>query len=176
MLIRSAIIILSIIGLSACEMPELPSWAKLPSFSFGGEGAEEASSDDCKAGEAGKYRSMNWAGAKHIDIYNRQSKLTPSTVVLKANTANIIRLFNGTKGSWSFRADDFFRATAVVSVLYGENTVSAPCLEGIKIGSRKWAELRLVPLRQGEYFFGSEEPTIELPFSTPAETGKFIVR
>lgn len=174
--IRPLLAILSIVWLAACEMPQLPSWAKLPSFSFGGEGAENRSSDDCVAGSAEKYRTLNWASAKHTDIYNRQTKFTPSTVVLKANTANIIRLYNATKGSWSFRADDFFRATAVVSVLYGNKLVSAPCLAGIKIGSRKWAELRLVPLRQGEYSFGSEAATFELPFSTPIEAGKIIVR
>ena len=91
MVIRPAIVILSILGLSACEMPQLPSWAKLPSFSFGGEGVEKRSSDDCVPGSAEKYRTLNWAGAKQTDIYNRKAKLNPSTVVLTANTANIIR-------------------------------------------------------------------------------------
>ena len=176
MVIRPAIVILSILGLSACEMPQLPSWAKLPSFSFGGEGVEKSSSDDCVPGSAEKYRTLNWAGAKQTDIYNRKAKLIPSTVVLTANTANIIRLYNGSKGTWGFRADEFFRATAVISILSGKKLVSAPCLAGVKIGSLKWAELRLVPLRQGEYFFGSEKATFALPFSTPIETGKFIVR
>ncbi|MDA1090009.1 MAG: hypothetical protein O3A85_06835 [Proteobacteria bacterium] len=168
--------ILTLFGLTACEMPELPSWAKMPSFSFGGEGAENSAAEDCATGTVGKYLAMDWAAAKHTNIYNRKTKLVPSTVVLTANSANIIRLYNGSKGTWSFRADEFFRSVVVVSVLYGNKLVSAPCLEGIKIGSLKWAELSLVPLRQGEYPFGGDEATFGLPFSSPPETGKFIVR
>jgi len=173
---RTAVILtLSLFGLSACDMPQLPSWAELPSFSFG-EGAEEVSGDDCTPGAAKTYRGLNWAAAKHTDIYNRKDKLSPSTVVLTAHTGNIIRLYNATKGTWRFRADEFFRSAAVVSVLYGNRTMLSPYLEGVSIGSRKWTEIRLVPLKQGEYSFGSEAPTIELPFSTPPETGKIIVR
>lgn len=171
MTIRRVLAILSVAVLTACEVPDLPS------FSFGGEGVEESASNDCAAGSEINYRALDWAGAKHTDIYNRKGKLFPSTVVLKANTANIIRLYNANKGAWSFRAEEFFRAAAVVSVLYGGQTDYGPCLEAVKIGPLKWAEIKIVPLRQGEFpFSGGGKVTFALPFSTPNETGKIIVR
>ncbi len=183
MTIRQTLAILSVAGLTACELPELPSWAELPSwpdlpsFSFGGEGPEESSSNECVAGSEKNYRALDWAGAKHTDIYNRKGKLVPSTVVLKSGTPNIIRLYNAGRGAWSFRAEEFFRAAAVVSVLYGGQTIFEPCLEAIKIGALKWAEIKIVPLRQGEFSFsGGGEVAFTLSFSTPSETGKIIVR
>ncbi len=167
--IRRVLAILTFAVLTACEVPDLPS------FSFGGEGAEESDANDCAAGAEKKYRAWDWADAKHTDIYNRNGKLNPSTVVLKANTANVIRLYNANKGAWSFGAEEFFRAAAVVSVLYGGRTIFEPCLKSIKIGALKWAEIKVVPLRQGEFSFAADT-AYDLSFTSSTETGKIIVR
>ena len=184
MTIKRTLVLLSVFALAACEMPKMPNLPSLPSlpslsdFFFGGEGAEVSDAASCDIATRLDVKGLDWAGAKHLDIYLRKRKLSPSVVVLKANTPNVIRLFNSSKGVWSFRAEKFFRSSAIVKIVYGGKSILETCIDAIKIGSLKWAELYIVPLRQGEFFFGekaSSDWNLN-PFATKGETGQIIVR
>jgi len=170
-----------IFGLAACEMPKLPSLPDLPdlsALSFGGEGTEISGAASCDPGTRVDLKALDWATAKHLDIYLRNGKPRPGTLVLTANTPNVLRLFNSGKGVWSFRAEEFFRSSAIVKIVYGGKRITENCIDAIKIGSLKWAELHIVPLRQGEFFFGekaSSDWTLS-PFAAKSEAGQIIVR
>ena len=181
MTIKRTLVLLLGLGLAACEMPKLPSLPPLPSLadlSFGGEGAEASEAASCEPGTRNDVKGLDWAAAKHLDIYLRNGKISPGVVVLKANTAHVLRLFNGAKGVWSFRAEEFFRAAVIVKIVYGGKRISETCIDAIKIGSLKWAELYIVPLRQGEFFFGEKAASgwNLNPFAAKSETGQIIVR
>ncbi len=181
MTIKRTLILLLGLTLAACEMPNLPSLPSLPSlpdFSFGFEGAEASETASCDPETQATVKGLDWAAAKHLDIYLRNGKPSPGTVVLKVNTANVLRLFNGSKGAWSFRAEEFFRAAVIVKIVYGGKRVTETCIDAINIGALKWAELYIVPLRQGEFLFGEKSSsgwTLN-PFATKTETGQIIVR
>ena len=181
MTIRHALVLLSVFGLAACEMPKLPKLPSLPSFSdlsFGGEGAEASATASCEDATRKDAKGFDWAAAKHLDIYLRKGRPKPGVVVLTVNTPNVLRLFNGDKGVWSFRAEEFFRSAVIVKIVYGGKRVTENCIDAIKIGSLKWAELHIVPLRQGEFFFGEKESSDWAlnPFAAKSETGQIIVR
>ncbi len=181
MTIRNALVLILSLGLAACEMPKLPSLPSLPSLadlSFGGEGVEASEAASCGNATRAKVKGLDWAAAKRHDIYLRNGKPSPGVVVLKVNTANVLRLFNGAKGVWSFRAEEFFRSAVIVKIVYGGKRITINCIDAIKIGSLKWAELHIVPLSQGEFFFGEKaSPGWTLnPFAEKSESGQFIVR
>jgi hypothetical protein len=146
--------------LAACEMPSLADLPSLPDFpslpSFAGEGPETAVAVDCEAAVRLNMRAVDWKSAKRVDLYSRPSGVTPSTVVMTVNTPNILRLYNGTRNVWTFRAEEFFKQAAVVRIIYGGKDVSETCIKAIRVGPMKWAELRVVPLRQGEFYFRDE--------------------
>ncbi len=133
-------------------MPDLPS---LPSFS--GEGPENARDVDCETATRLNLQALDWKAAKRLDIYARKSGITPKNVVMTANTPNILRLYNGTPDTWTFRAEAFFKQAAVVKIIYGGKDVSKTCIDAIRVGPLKWAEVRIVPLRQGEFNLHEDE-------------------
>lgn len=181
MTIKHTLVLFLGLWLAACEMPKLPELPSLPSladFSFGFEGAEASEAASCDPATRANAKGLDWAAAKHLDIYLRNGKISPGVVVLKVNAAHVLRLFNGSKGVWSFRAEEFFRAAAIVKIVYGGKRISETCIDAIKIGSLKWAELYIVPLSQGEFFFGEKASSgWDLnPFAAKSETGQIIVR
>ncbi len=181
MTIKRTLVLLLGLWLAACEMPKLPEMPSLPGladFSFGFEGTEASETASCEPANRPGVKGLDWAAAKHLDIYLRKGKISPGVLVLKVNTANVLRLFNGSKGVWSFRAEEFFRAAAIVKIVYAGKRISETCIDAIKIGSLKWAELYIVPLRQGEFFFGEKAASgwNLNPFAAKSETGQIIVR
>ncbi len=178
MTVRHALVLLLAFGLAACEMPKLPSLPSLADFSFGFEGAETGDAASCGNATRPDLMGLDWAAAKHLDIYLRNGKLSPGVVILKVNTPNVLRLFNSTKGVWSFRAEEFFRSAAIVKIVYGGQRITENCIDAIKIGSLKWAELYIVPLSQGRFFFGEKSASDWAlnPFAAKSEIGQIIVR
>ncbi|MBL6947834.1 MAG: hypothetical protein ISR51_04085 [Rhodospirillales bacterium] len=147
-------------GLSACEMPKLPnlSFPDLPSMSsLFGEGPEALDEGDCETTPLRSLQVLNWQTAKRLDIYSRKTGISPKTMVMTANTANILRLYNATRNVWTFHAEEFFKHAAVVKIFYGGKDVTESCIEAVRIGPLKWAEIRVVPLKQGEFYFRDEK-------------------
>ena len=144
-----------------------------------GEGPETARDVDCEAARNLNLKALDWKRAKRLDIYSRKTGVTPRNVVMTANTPNILRLYNGTSNTWTFRAEEFFKQAAVVKIIYGGKDVSETCIDAIRVGPLKWAEVRVVPLRQGEVYF-HKDSSFGLPsmFSGEDEPspGHIIVR
>ena len=159
MTFKQLIALVAAISLSACEMPDWVSVPDLPSLpSFAGEGPEAADDVDCEAATRLNLQALDWKGAKRLDIYSRKSGITPKKVVMTANTPNVLRLYNGTRKTWTFRAEKFFKQAAIVKIISGGKDVSQSCIDAIRIGPLKWAEVRIVPLRQGEFYFRDDVP------------------
>jgi hypothetical protein len=121
---------------------------------------------------------MDWVNAKRLDIAIRKAKFAPGTVVMIVNTPNVIRITNNDRDLRTFRAEEFFRASGVASIIYDGRPVPETCVDAIRIGPLKSAELLVVPLRKGEYPYGestSRDPPL-IPFATESETGQIIVR
>jgi hypothetical protein len=169
--------------LTACEMPSMPDFLSLPDFpslpSFSSEGPATADDVDCGTATRLDLAALDWDGAKRVDMYARASGVSPATLVMTVNTPNIIRLYNATRDVWTFRAEEFFKQAAIVRIIYGGKDVSETCIEAIRIGPLKWAEVRVVPLRQGEFYFRDEAPSRLMSLfgdEDPAPPGHIIVR
>ena len=160
------------------SMPSLPKMPSLPSFSLQAEGPEERPAISCEASVRLNLQALDWPAAKQLEVQIRNAKFTPGTLIMKVNTPNVVRVVNGDKAVRVFRAEEFFRASAVTRIVYDGRVVADTCIDGIRVGPLKWAELQIVPLRQGDYRFGedtSTEPPLT-PFGTPPQTGQIIVR
>ena len=97
---------------------------------------------------------------------------------MKVNSPTVLRLFNGDRKVWTFRAKAFFRASAVVRIDYDGRRMDETCISAIKIGPLKGAEIQIVPLRRGEFPFRIKQ-SLDLSlglFSKPAKPGNIIVR
>lgn len=178
MKLRHIIVILSATGLGACSWPSLPELPSLPSISFPKEKTDERPAISCDAATRLNLQALDWANAKRLDIHIRQARFRPGTLVMKANSPTVLRLFNGDREVRTFRAKEFFRASAVVRIVYDGRRMDETCISAIKIGPLKGAEIQIVPLRQGEFPFRIEQSlglSLGL-FSKPAKPGNIIVR
>jgi hypothetical protein len=176
-----AIAIMTAAGVAACSSfswPKLPDMPKLPSFSFAAEGTEERPPISCQAATRLNLQALDWPNAKRLDVMIRRAKFAPGTLVMKLNTPNVIRITNGDRDVRTFRAEEFFRASSIARIVYDGRTVPETCIDAIRIGPLKSAELLIVPLRKGEYLYGestSRDPPLT-PFGDESETGQIIVR
>ncbi|NQU61930.1 MAG: hypothetical protein HQ512_12435 [Rhodospirillales bacterium] len=172
--IKTIIAILAIFGVAACSLPKMPSLPSLPSFGLENEGPEKRADVDCEDTKRLNLKDLDWTLAKVINLRLHDNRFTPKTMVMERNTGTIIRIFNGEEGLRTFFAKEFFRNAAIAQINYFGQAVSQTCIDAIRIGPKKWAEIKLVPLRQGDFLFGGEESII--PFSDDNKGGKIIVR
>ncbi|MCH7937350.1 MAG: hypothetical protein IH994_09725 [Proteobacteria bacterium] len=181
MKLRLIIVILSAVGLGACSwpsLPELPSLPSLPSIPLTKDETAERPAISCDAATQLNLQALDWADAKRLDIHIRQARFRPGTLVMKVNSPNVLRLFNGDREVRTFTAKEFFRSSAVVRIDYDGRRMDETCIDAIKIGPLKGAEIQIVPLRQGEFPFRIQQSlglSLGL-FSKPAKPGQFIVR
>jgi len=172
MKLRHIIVILSATGLAAC------SWPSLPSISFPKEKTDERPAISCDAATRLNLQALDWANANRLDIHIRQARFRPETLVMKVNSPTVLRLFNGDREVRTFRAKEFFRASAVVRIDYDGRRMDETCIDAIRIGPLKGAEIQIVPLRQGEFPFRIQQ-SLDLSlglFSKAAKPGNIIVR
>jgi hypothetical protein len=181
MRIRKLTAIMSVAGVAACSSfswPSLPKMPSMPSLTFGKEGAEERPAISCAAVTRLNLQALDWPNAKRLDIIIRKAKFAPGMVVMTLNTPNVIRITNSDRNMRTFRAEEFFRASGVAGIVYDGRSVPETCIDAIRIGPLKSAELQVVPLRKGEYPYG-ETTSRDLPlvpFESESETGQIIVR
>ena len=161
MITKRLILLISLIGLFACEMPPMPDWASksnLPSLPFFIEEGPKATDDkNCQPVTNLNLQDLNWEEAKKIKIFSRKSGIVPKILLLKVNTPNIIRFYNGTNVIWNFYSEKFFKQSVVVKIIYGGKNVTIDCIESIRIGKLKWAEVHIVPLQKGKFDFQNKK-------------------
>jgi len=171
----------SVATVAACSSfswTSLPKMPSMPTISFGTEGTEERPAISCAAATRLNLQALDWSNAKRLDIVIRKAKFAPGMVVMTVNTPNVIRVTNNDRAMRTFRAEEFFRASGVAAIVYDGRPVPETCIDAIRIGPLKSAELRVVPLRKGEYPYGestSRDPPL-VPFETESEAGQIIVR
>ena len=178
MIIKTLIAILSVAGLAACSWQSLPSLPSLPSLTADKEEPDSQPAVDCQAASRLNLKSLNWPDAKIIDIRIRNERFTPGILVLQRNKPSVIRVFNADKSVRTFNAKEFFRAAVIFEILYDGQSVPETCIDAIRIGAGKWVEIKIVPLRQGDYFYGEKNTSTRTvtPFYTRSKTGQIIVR
>ena len=159
-------------------MPSLPSLPSFPSLTSDKEEPGSLPAVDCEAASRMDLKSLDWPGAKFIEIRIRNERFTPGILVLERNTPTVIRVFNGDKAVRTFNAKEFFRAAVIFEILYDGRNVPETCIDAIRIGAGKWVEIKIVPLRQGDYFYGEKDSSTRsvTPFYTRSKTGQIIVR
>jgi len=176
--------LLSLFSLGACSwelpsLPSLPSLPKLPSFSFDSDGTDkrsgERSGESCDAEIINRAKDLDWQQAKIIDLNIRKGNFAPSILVMTAGMPNIVRIFNRDEDVRAFRAEAFFKNTVLAVIFYDGREVPETCINAIRIGPKKWAELHLVPLTAGDFPIGDDTPAVYS--REPArKSGKIIVR
>ncbi len=181
---RNCIAIVAAAGVAACSsfsmpsLPSLPKMPEMPSLSFGDEGAEARPAISCAAAMRLNLQALDWPNAKRLDVMIRKAKFTPGILVMQLNTPNVIRITNGDRNPRTFRAEEFFRASGITRIVYDGRPVPETCIDAIRIGPLKSAEVEVVPLRKGEYRYG-ESTSRDLPltpFASESESGQIIVR
>ena len=183
MITKRLILLISLIGLSACEMPPMPDWtlkSNLPSIPFFiGEGPKATDEKNCRPVTHLNSQDLNWEEAKQIKIFSRKSGIVPKRFLMNVNTPYIIRFYNSTNDTWNFHSEKFFKQAVVVKIIYGGKDVTLACIEAIRIGKLKWAEVHIVPLRKGKFNFQDKKFfSFRSLFSskTVPTTGQIIVR
>ncbi|MFQ5765619.1 MAG: hypothetical protein ACE5GT_11875 [Rhodospirillales bacterium] len=170
------------VGAAACswppKMPSLPEMPEIPSFTLFEDEDADRPVISCDAATRLNLQALDWDDAKRLDVHILNQRFTPRVMVMTRNTANVVRVFNDDDSTRTFRAKEFFRATAIARIVYDGRDVAENCIDAIRIGPRKWAALHVVPLRQGNFSYseGPVDPAPWLPFATPSEGGRIIVR
>lgn len=133
---------------------------------------------NCEDASRLNLKSVDWPGAEINDIQIRNERFTPGTLVLQMNKPTVIRVFNADKAVRTFNAKEFFRAAIIFEILYDGRSVPETCIDAIRIRAGKWTEIKIVPLRQGDYFYGKKDSSARsvTPFFTRSKTGQIIVR
>ncbi len=176
----NSLFLLTLFSLSACSwelpsLPSLPSLPKLPSFSFDSDGTDKRSSESCDDEIINRAKDLEWKQAKIIDLNIRKGNFAPSILVMTAGMPNIVRIFNRDEDVRAFRAEAFFKNTVLAVIFYDGREVPDTCINAIRIGPKKWAELHLVPLNAGDFPIGDDTPAAYS--REPArKSGKIIVR
>ncbi len=178
MIIKTLIAILSVAGLAACSWPSLPSMPSFPSLTSDKEEPVSQPAVDCQAASRLNLKSLDWPGAKFIEIRIRNERFTPGILVLERNTPTVLRVFNGDKAVRTFNAKEFFRAAVIFEIHYDGRNVPETCIDAVRVGAGKWVEIKIVPLRQGDYFYGEKDSSTRsvTPYYTRSKTGQIIVR
>jgi len=159
MVIKRLIVLMPLIAILACDIQLIPDWASKSNLLFNIEGGPKAAIDkNCRQKMNLDLQNLKWKEAKEINIFSRKSGITPKNILLNFNTPNIIKFYNGTNFSWTFYAEKFFKEAVVVKIIYRGKDVTISCIEAIRIGKLKWAEIHIVPLKKGKFNFRHEKP------------------
>jgi hypothetical protein len=155
------IVLISVIGLYACDKMQIPDWPSSSSLTslpfYIGEGPKKDYQNDCRNKAQISIINLNWKKVKIIEIFSKSSGIKPKKILMAVNTPYIIKLYNGTNDIWSFQGGNFFRNAAIEKIIYGGNDTTFSCIKLIRIGKMKWAELHLVPLRKGIFELKQEK-------------------
>jgi hypothetical protein len=155
MVINRFVILISIIGLYSCDQIQIPNWpsnSNLTSLPFYfEEGPKEGDKNNCRKKLQLNLQNLDWKKAKSIDIFSKYSGISPKKTLMNVNTPYVIKLYNGTNDNWNFQAENFFKNAAIEKIIYSGKIKKFLCIDLIRIGKLKWAEVHLVPLKIGVF-------------------------
>lgn len=155
MVINRFVVLISIIGLCACDQIQIPNWpstSNLTSLPFYfGEGPKEEDKNNCRKKLQLDLQNIDWKKVKSIKIFSKYSGISPKKTLMNVNTPYVIKLYNGTNDNWNFQAENFLKNVAIKKIIYGGKDIKFLCIDLIRIGKLKWAEVHLVPLKIGVF-------------------------
>ena len=131
--------VVAVIALAACTPPV--------------EGVSRYYSVPCMVKGAKQASTAKWDQAETIDITIQDGEFNPRSIYLKVGDPAILRFANKDGVDRFFSDNGFLRTSAVAQVSIGGFDHTKPCVNGLRIGPRKTAEVRLVPLNAGRYYF-----------------------
>lgn len=118
----------------------------------------------CVANTAKHTNAVNWSNAEVIDVAIRDGAFNPAGVHMTVGDPYVLRIANEDDTWRNFYAGKFLDSVALAQVSTGGATFERPCMLGVSIGAGKTAELRLVPLADGNYY--PEDAFLWLPIPT----------
>ena len=102
-------------------------------------------------------QELNWKKANRIQIFKRKSGISPKKIKLNIKNPYIMKIYNSTNNIWTFKADDFLEKVRIDKIIYNGKTIDLFCIEAIRVGKLKWAEIHLVPLQIGNFNFKDDD-------------------
>ena len=150
--------LVSLFIISSCDTPIIPDWNSIPSLEYNfGEGPKKADNNSCNTSMQLNVQKLNWEKAKRIQIFKRKSGISPNKIKLNTKTPYILKIYNSTKDIWNFKVDDFLEKVRIAKIIYDGKTLDFFCIEAIRVGKLKWAEIHLVPLQTGNFNFSDDD-------------------
>ena len=157
MSIKIIVVLISTFWLFSCEQMSGMDWissSNLPSIPFHfGEGPMAINQNDCKTKKVSNIQEALMNKAKQIEIFSRKKGIYPDKISLISGKPYILRLYNSTNTTWAFKAEDFFKKAAILKIIYEGKDATIACIESIRIGKLKWAEVHIIPFKKGIFNF-----------------------
>lgn len=94
-----------------------------------------------------------WNKAKTLDITIQGGNFDPVGIYLTAFKPYIMRITNKDERARLFHDPVFFRTVALAGLSIGGTKFQESCIRAVSIGPGQTAELRLVPLKEGSYYY-----------------------
>ncbi len=94
-----------------------------------------------------------WDKVKTLDITIQGGNFDPAGVYMTAFEPYVLRIVNKDDTARLFQDSEFFRTVALAGISIGGTKFQESCIRGVSIGPGQTAELRLVPLKEGTYYY-----------------------
>ncbi len=94
-----------------------------------------------------------WDKAMTLDITIQGGNFDPAGTYMTAFEPYVLRIVNKDDTARLFQDSDFFRTVALAGISIGGTKFQESCIRGVSIGPGQTAELRLVPLKEGTYYY-----------------------
>lgn len=131
---------------------------------------------DCNIAAAERVGNADWSKVKTIKINIRNELFTPSVLRLQPNQPYRIRFVNADNWFRSFQAEEFFAASAVRRMKFGNEEVAATCTPTITIGANSTAEIDILPVKEGHYRWAENPAMFDFVWARGKATGAIVVR
>ncbi len=107
---------------------------------------------DCP--RAAKHTKLTqWDKVKTLDITIQGGNFDPAGIYMTAFEPYVLRITNKDDTTRMLFDQVFFRTVALAGISIGGTKFQESCIRGVSIGPGQTAELRLVPLKEGTYYY-----------------------
>jgi len=113
----------------------------------------------CLANSGTYLKGVDWSKAEAVHITYRNGRYTPLITNLAVNKPYIVRVANKDETLRGFRARELFSSVAVAKVSHDGKEVAGNCPGAVNIAPLKTAEIRLVTVEPGGYYF-TDDPIV----------------
>ena len=118
---------------------------------------------------------VQWNKAKTLDITIQGGNFKPAGVYMTALEPYVLRIVNKDDTARLLYNHEFFRTVALAGISIAGTKYQESCIRAVSVGPGQTAELRLVPLKEGTYYYQDSGILLPGPVSMFTGTGYGII-